>query len=532
MKKKILAIAATAVIFLGGCAANQTEPVETPASLEAGAPNAEQSGATSYERYYTQDVRFEPCSADQVTSDWASPPKDLDRYYCTKIFAPLNWDDPQSAPIELAVARYSPAGGDENRRLLFFNLGGPGGDAVQSFSVFNSMILPEDILEAYDTVAVDPRGVGQSTAVTCWDTKERDKFFARTEPGWQDMTLEETLAKASEELGEIGTQCASGSDDLLGYVDTDSAARDFDLVRVLLGQEKMDYLGFSYGTLLGATYADLFPDNVGRFVLDAALDPSFDVNQVTALQAQGMEESLYNWIETCQSQPGCPLTGDLESGKQQMVDFFAAVDKEPIATADPARELTGSLARTGVIGSLYSTDSYELLTMGMDSALAGDGTILLTLADFYNGRGIDGTYTNTQDAFLAINALDYQPVGTPEQWLAQAQELAATYPVFGPDFGFASAGLDAWPVTARVKRSPISGVGTPEILIIGGTHDPATPYVMAEAMAASFENGILVTRDGWGHGSYERGASGCILDAVTPFLLEGTAPADGTVCVD
>lgn len=529
MKNRLVALGIAAALTVGGCAAKPDAPTSEPASPAATA--ALGGGPEGFEDYYQQPLDFEACDAAQVTDGWTAA-TDLKNYQCATASAPLDWDDPSSPPIELAVARYTPAGQGRDRPLLFFNLGGPGGDAIESFTAFNTAIAPPELLNSFDTIAVDPRGVGASAPVNCWDTKGREKLFAFDSPDWQQMDTDQIVAEATEELAWAGQSCVELSGDIVGFVDTDSAARDFDMVRALMGQETMDYLGFSYGTLLGATYAELFPDRVGRFVLDAALDPAYSINEVVALQAQGMEESLDDWIETCQAGPSCPLTGNLDSGRKQMIQFFEQVEVSPLPTDDPNRELTASLARTGVIGSLYSTESYPLLTMGMEMALDGDGSVLLTLADFYNGRRQDGTYSNMQDAFMAINALDYQMVGTPEEWQEEAEQLAAKYPVFGADFAFASAGMDAWPVPSRATRQPVTAVGTPEILVIGGTHDPATPYVMAETMAASLDKGVLITRDGWGHGSYQAGGSQCIQDVVTPFLLDGTVPPSGVVCTD
>lgn len=527
MKKPPLSLLAIAAL-LAGCTVSDGAPSANP--LTGDAPEG-------FEEYYSQVVEFSPCEADQVTADLTPTPKDLNNYWCATVTAPTDWDDPDSEAIELGVGYYrssNASAGDasSDRGLLFFNLGGPGGDAVNSLSIVREQILPADVIGAYDLLALDPRGVGESTPVTCWDDAGRDEFFADSEPTPEDATLDELVADASSEVAELGAKCLERSGDVLGFVDTDSAARDFDMVRALLGQERMDYVGYSYGTALGAVYADRFPDHVGRFVLDGALDPAFDINRVSALQAQGMEEALYRWIETCQQADACPLAGDLEDGKQQMIDFLAAIADEPLPTNDPARPLTESLARTGIIGSLYSEDSYEYLSMGMTMALEGDGSVLLVLADLYNNRNSDGSYGNMQDAFLAVNFLDYEPVGTPQEWQAQADHIAESYPVLGEGFGFPSAGLDAWPVRARVARAGVTAAGAAPILVVGTTNDPATPYVMAQSLAESLESGVLLTYDGWGHGAYQAGGNQCVLDAVNAYLLSGEVPEAGTVCAE
>lgn len=523
-KKPLLGILILGSLLLSACtpvggAGSDGSPQSTPLATQA---------PEGFTKYYGQQVEFTACEEQQVTMAKMRGPKDLDNYRCAEVEAPLDWDDPDSESIRLAVATYQqdPAA---RQPALFFNLGGPGGDAVRSLSAFTTLIVPAEVTQNFQIVAVDPRGVGESTPVTCWDDEERDAFFSEPADS-ADLSLDETVEAARNESAELYQQCYEKSGEILNFVDTDSAVRDFDMIRALLGEEQMNYLGYSYGTALGATYADLFPDRVGKFVLDGALDPQLSADGLSALQAAGMEESLYHWIETCQQGKNCPLTGGLEDGKQQMREFFEQVEKDPLPTDDPERPLTSALAYTGVIGSLYSLESYPLLTTGMQMALQGDGSVLLLLADYYNGREDDGTFDNSQDSFLAINSLDYGPVGTPEEWQQQADSLAEDYPVLGSNFGFASAGLAGWPAEARAERRQVSGTGADPILVIGTTHDPATPYSMAESLAESLESAILVTYDGWGHGAYQQGGSSCLLDVVNGYLIQGTVPEAGVTC--
>lgn len=524
-----LAVGAVALLA-AGCtsfgtfgAKEDLPPSPSPEPLAADAP-------AGFEGYYEQTIDWRPCDESEVVPSMLNAPKDMEKYECATITAPMNWDDPKSEPIDLGIGRYIGAKRGAQSPPLFYNLGGPGGDAVGSLSAVVANVFTQEIVDAYQVVALDPRGVGASSPIWCMTDEERDEDNA-LDYDLTGMSTEEIIALADEEMAEFGAQCLERNGEILGYVDTDSAARDFDMVRAIVGAETLDYIGFSYGTLLGAVYADIFPDRVGRFVLDGALDPALDVNEVAALQNEGMEASLYNWIESCLAQKTCPLGDTLEEGKQTMIDFFEQVGEHPIETADPDRPLTLGLARTGVVGSLYSTELYSTLTLAVGQALDGDGSTLLFLADYFNDREMDGTYlSNSSDAFIAINSLDYEPVGTVEEWEVEAARLKEATPVLGGDGMFASAGLGAWPVESRSVRKPITATGIPPLLIIGTTNDPATPYEMAVSLHEALPSSVLLTVEGWNHTAYNAAASSCVTSAVDRFLLDGTLPEEGTEC--
>lgn len=522
---RILALLATVPIAVAGCSANSL----TKEGNGAGQDPELTAAPAGFESYYSQKIEWRQCTEDEIVHPMLSAPKDMNAYQCATVEAPMNWDDANSESIELGVARHLNRQKD-NAPALFFNLGGPGGGAVDSISAVVENILSGELVQSFQIVALDPRGVGASTPIVCLTDEERD-FENEREDDLSALSTEELVAFADQEFADYGNKCLEKNGEVLGYVDSDSATRDFDMMRALLGQEKLDYIGFSYGTVIGAYYAELFPDTVGRLVLDGAVDPALNINELSAAQLEGMENSLYHWIEQCQEGNKCPLSGDLESGKQQMIEFFEDLAEEPLPTGDPERPVNSVLAYTAVIGSLYSTENYGLLQQAMSLAEMGDGTMLLFLADYFNSRGDDGVYIdNSSDAFTAINALDYLPVGTPEEWEIESADLAERFPVLGGDFGFASAGLEAWPVQTRVARHRITAPGVPEILVIGTTNDPATPYSMAQTLAADLESGVLMTVEGWNHTAYSKYADKCVVNAVDRFLLDGTVPDEGTVC--
>lgn len=531
VRKFMMAASAVALLAVGCTSSAPTlgaDPTELP-QAPAARPLTAQAPA-GFEDYYSQSIDWQPCAEEQVVLPLMEAPKDLDKYQCATIEAPMNWDDVSSESIELGIGRYVGGRAGLDSPPLFYNLGGPGGGAVDSLAGVVANVLTKDVVQAYQIVALDPRGVGSSSPIWCMTDEERDEDNA-LDVDLTGMSTEEIVALADEEMADLGNQCVERNGDIVAFVDSDSAARDFDMARALVGAETLDYIGFSYGTMLGALYADIFPERVGRLVLDGALDPALDVNQVVALQTAGMEASLYNWIESCIAGKKCPLGSTLEEGKQTMIDFFDQVSAEPLETGDPLRPLTLGLARTAVVGSLYSTQFYPTLTLAVGQALEGDGSTLLFLADYFNDRDMDGTYlSNSGDAFVAINSLDYAPVGTIEEWEVEGARLKAENPVLGGDGMFASAGLAAWPVQSRASRSPITSTDIPPLLIIGTTHDPATPYAMAESLHAAIPSSVLLTVEGWDHTAYNAGASPCVISAVDNFLLKGELPEGAVVC--
>ena len=526
-------IAVTLVATVAGCGVTRMgiPPVKTasPVPAASGAPRVE----GTLKGFYEQDIQWAPCTQDQMVSEGTPAPNDLNKYECALIAAPLNWDELGGEQISLQIARR--LSGNEAGSALFYNLGGPGGAAVKSLSYVATDLFGQSLVDNFDIVAMDPRGVGASTPVRCLTDEERDKYNSEeSEPDDANMTPQQIVDEITTYTSDFGNGCLKHSGDLARYIDTVSVAKDFDMARAALGQDTLDYLGYSYGTFLGATYAGLFPDKVGRFVLDGALDPGLNVSEVSELQMRGFEASLTHWIEDCQTSNACPLTGTVDDGVAQMAAFLDRLGTAPLETSDPDRPLTQSLGLTAVIGMMYSTDSYSVLTQAMQQALGGnDGSMLLYLADFLNDRNSDGTYaSNSTDAIVAVNSLDYEPVGTIDEWAAKADQLKAELPILGQFAGYPAAGLEVWPIERHASRAPIAATGAPPIVVIGTTNDPATPYVMAQNMAAAFDKSVLVTWDGWAHTAYARTGSSCVAGAVETFLLEGTLPADGLMCSD
>lgn len=497
----------------------------------------------SVQGFYTQTVEWRPCDAQEITHPLVPAPKNLSPYECATVQAPLDWDKPDGDTISLSVAIHR--SGHDQAPALFFNLGGPGGPSVRSLSSQVRDSLGDDIVEKYDIVALDPRGVGASTPVQCLTDHEQDNFNAwgvisdadvekaklQAQQG-TELSPEEEIAQTQRLFEEFAQGCQRMTGDLSGYLGTRQAAKDFDMVRALLGQEKFNYLGYSYGTFLGATYADLFPSSVGLMVLDAAVDPGMEQAEIAALQLKGFDDSLKHWIDDCQAGPGCPLPGDQREGIARVKQFLERLEKHPLPTADPDRPLTQSLALSGMIGAMYDERYYSILTEGMNQALTqNDGSVLLRFVDILSSRNDDGTYLdNSGQAIIAINALDYVANGNEKDWIAKTQQLRSELDIVDIVVGYDDAGLSVWPFKGVTERKVLTAEGAGPIVVIGQTHDPATPYVMSQNLSGQLHNSVLVTVEGWSHGAYSKTADPCVIEAVENYFVNGEVPKDGLTC--
>ncbi len=376
-------------------------------------------------------------------------------------------------------------------------------------------------------VGFDPRGVGHSSAVKCYDAAGMDDYLYGITPGQRGS--DQWIAENTTVSKDFGSACAKNTGALLSHVDTVSAARDLDLLRAILGDKKLNYLGYSYGTYLGAVYADLYPGKTGRLVLDGALDPAASNFDVTKVQAEGFESALRAYLKDCLTQKDCPFTGTVDDGMRTISDLLASVEKSPIRNTD-GRMLGANTLVTAIIYPLYDATAWSYLSKMFDSVMKGSASTAFTLADGYNSRNSDGTYSdNSTEAFMAINCLDYTYDADPATMRAQAQELAKAAPVIGPYMSYGDIGCASWPYKSTVERGPIAAAGSAPILVVGTTNDPATPYVWAKNLAGELENGHLLTYKGEGHTAYNKSNS-CVNDVVDSFLVDGTVPPDGKTC--
>jgi len=502
----ITAAALALVIPLSGCVSaflpEQRDAVSTPTGEEV---------AADLEEFYAQVLEWTPCEGD---------------FQCATAEVPLDWTDPERESIELALIR-STAGGDSMGSLLV-NPGGPGGSGYDFVRDSLDYAVSDRLQGNYDVVGFDPRGVNKSAAVSCYDDPaELDSYLfelPQNEPG-TPAYLDELAAASSK----FGAACLEHTGDLLGYVDTVSAARDLDLLRAVLGDEKLNYLGYSYGTLLGATYADLYPDKTGRLVFDGAVDPATTEFEVSATQAQGFESALRAFLADCMTGEDCAFSGTVDEAMLQIRALLDSLDASPLRATD-GRQLGSGTMFYAIILPLYDAGNWVYLNDLFTSVLAGDADYAFQLADSYYARDPDGTYAdNSTEAFIAINCLDYSSDANPEALAAEAEELARLAPVFGPSMSYGAIGCANWPFPSTRERVAIDAAGSAPILVVGTTNDPATPYVWAENLAAQLENGHLVTYEGEGHTAYNK-SNACINDSVDDYFIDGAVPAADPRC--
>ena len=520
---KPLFVALAALLACGGLTACQgeTDIKASPATASASAPVP-----AGLESFYSQKVSWYAC--DKKGMDEAKSGKDAG-FTCAKVKVPLDYDNPGGETIEIAVKKRAADG--ESIGSLFINPGGPGGSGIELVDSAGSY-FSKNLTSSYDVVGFDPRGVGASTAVDCLTDAELDAERA----GANDPATPSATA-TQERAQKMGETCASKTSTagLLDHIDTISAAKDLDILRAVDGQQALTYLGFSYGTYLGATYAELFPANTGRLVLDGAVDPSLSAADLALGQAKGFEASLRAYVQNCQSSKlGCPLSGDVDSGVSQVREFLESTKTAPIPTSDSKRPLTYDLAVYGVLGSMYQTRTWPSLTLGLSQAMGKegkpDGSSLLKLADLVSSRESDGTYSNNgAEALMAVNCLDYPVQGDNASWEENAKAVKEASPTFGSQLLYPDAYCQGWGHTSSRKREKITASGAAPILVVGTTGDPATPYAWSEALADQLESGQLMTWKGNGHTAYGR-SNDCVKKAVDTYLLNGTLPDKGLTC--
>lgn len=501
---------AAATVMLSGCLYAmipeevEPRPSTTKAPDTAGVP-------AELLPFYEQTLEWDGCGAGGPGFD------------CTFVVAPLDWEDPAAGEIELAVVRHQATGTPMGSLLT--NPGGPGASGVDFIQSSFDYAVGADLIENYDVIGFDPRGVGASTAVTCFDAAGMDAYLYDIPASPRGTS--EWEAELTERNQEFADACEANSDGILPYVTTVNSARDMDLIRAVLGDSQLNYLGFSYGTFLGATYAELYPDKAGRLVLDGAIDPSVAGSEVSATQALGFESALRAYMQDCLDSEGCPFNGTVDEAMADLGALLASVDRNPLPNAD-GRMLGADSLMTAIIVTLYSQDNWGVLSQGLDGVLQGDPYIAFYLADAYNSRE-DGVYLdNSSEAFRAYNCMDYPIEDDQAAEDAADAKIAQGAPTVAPYW----SGPDScavWPYPPTGTRHEIHADGAGPILVIGTTNDPATPYEWSVALADQLSEGVLITRVGEGHTGYNKGNI-CVDDVIEAFFLADVVPDGDVMC--
>ena len=509
------AVALAVGALLVGCSGTVgTVSQESPTpsgSSSSGAPSPSATIDADLASFYAQKLVWSGCGGD---------------FQCSELTVPLDYAAASGETIKLALIRLRAPKQDKRIGSLVLNPGGPGGSGVD-YARAARAVVDEVVRARYDVVGFDPRGVARSVPVACLDNQQTDAFIATD--GTPDTPAE--VADIEKQSQLFANQCAARSPKVYAHLSTVEAAKDVDILRAALGDEKLFWLGASYGTFLGATYADLFPTRVGRMVLDGAVDPSLGNVDLTHGQAKGFELALRRFVEDCITQADCPLPRSVQGGLDRVKQLFDDAEVAPLPTNDRDRPLTEALAQNAVLSYLYfpPTD-WEQLRYGLQSAFEGDGAILLSMLDSRLERDDAGKYANNSTAALyAVNALDRTDRPDAAESQVLADQWAKEVPVFGAYFAWGNLPFHYWRAAATGTPHEITAPGSPKILVVGTTYDPATPYPWAQALAKQLSQGVLLTRVGDGHTGYGMGSQ-CTDSAIDRYLLTGVTPAVGTVC--
>jgi len=498
-------------LLAAGCSGAGPGPAPAPATLTG---------------YYTQRLNWQSCN---------------DGFECARLAVPFDYARPGGRRFSLPVIKLPASDPSHRVGALVVNPGGPGGSGVQ-YALGARSEFPAAVLARFDIVGFDPRGTAASEpALTCMTGPQLDKYLATDDMPADAAQLATVIAQS--EL--YAARCAQNSAALLPYVGTQNAARDMDVLRAALGESQLTFLGKSYGTYLGAWYAQLFPRRVRALVLDGAVDPDTPSLQDDIAQAQGFQVAFRSFAAWCLAAPGCPLQGTPASPGADggpgagggPVDMAAARLQALVVRANSvplANKLVdgqvadGAMLLTGVASALYSKAVWTDLKTGLAQAFTGDGTVLVQLANLLLERNPDGTYANLADADTSISCLDRPWPRSLAPWRAAASAAARAAPLFGASIVWGSLPCAYWPVPSY-PLPRIRAAGARPILVVGTLRDPATPYRWAQALAADLSSGVLLGWNGDGHTAYGEG-SACVDTIVNDYLISLSVPRSGTVC--
>ncbi|MCG7320923.1 alpha/beta hydrolase [Arsenicicoccus bolidensis] len=515
---------AAASMLLGACAIPGTGGTSATTSPSSASPSgssatgssgssatstATASHAPDLAKYYGQQLTWELCG----------------RFECSWLTVPVDYDKPDGATLRLALKRQKSSSSSRTGSLVL-NPGGPGASGVDMVDWF-APTLAGNVQRRFDVVGFDPRGVAKSQPVTCLDPRQMDDLLGG-DPTPDTPAEQGQLMAANKAFGEA---CKQRTGDLLAHVSTVEAAKDMDVLRATLGDQRLNYFGASYGTFLGATYAGLFPQHVGQMVLDGVIDPAQDGKQSALGQATGFERATRAYAQHCVDTGSCPVGGSVDEVMKGLADLLKQIDAKPLpAPGVGTGTLTEGWASMGLALPMYSDQLWPELDGALRAAKGGDGSGLMRLATQYADRQADGSYNgNMLQAINAVNCLDRPVPGDAARYAADEKDFLAVAPTWGRFMAWGDAVCGVWPVPATGKAAPISATGSGPILVLGTTRDPATPYENSVALAKQLDQGVLVTRDGDGHTAYQQG-NNCVDRLVDDYLVKGKVPADGAKC--
>ncbi|OAR25732.1 hypothetical protein A8W25_09260 [Streptomyces sp. ERV7] len=517
IRSGVLVVAATGVaLSLTGC--HKVDMAKS--AVESGHPPRTTSGQALPAALSGQKVAWRPCAAPTAAQGGGSAPGR--RWECATVKAPLDYAAPQGETLNLALIR-NKAEQRGGSAALLFNTGAPGTSGVAALPRLASEY--SRLHARYDLVGFDARGVGESSGVRCLSDADLD-----------DQAAIDAVDGPGPDAGgnkQFAAACRARSGKLLAHMDTESAARDLDLIRQVLGQKKLTYFGTSYGSKVGGVYAHLFPKNVGRMVLDAAPDPGQDALQASVSRAEGFQLALEHFMQDCASTRGvrCPTGTGVAEGNRKVMELLRKLDGKPLP-AQHGRTLSRYRATEGMAAALYDKATWKQLAAGLDEAMHhGRGAVLSSLADGRGDRDERGRYSNAGAARRAITCADDKRRYNATDVRRALPRLRQASPAFGEPLAWSLSQCGNWPVPGKAVTTDVDAKGAAPIVVLGNTGDPDTPASGAAAMARRLGDkvGVHLTVRGEGHGAYHTG-NACITGAVDSYLIQGTRPRDGLTC--
>lgn len=502
LRYKKIAIATTTALLLSACSSEAT--IEKPLSDLATYENQKLDWSTCYEDFECADLRV-----------------------------PIDYADLKVGSFKIALLRYKAQ--DQKNRIgsLIVNPGGPGGSGVD-YAYNAEYIFDPDVLDRFDIVGFDPRGVDRSAPIKCLNDQETDAAYAADAKPDNDAELAAAIADAKDFIDKCQT-----SNKYLSHYSTAEAARDMDILRAALGDEKLNYLGKSYGTYLGTLYAQFFPDKVGRMVLDGAVDPNISILEQNISQAKGFDDALGSFITNCAKEDDCPLPKNEQDAKAKIISIFTSAATNPLPrktkVKNDDRAATESLIVLGTASALYDdVDGWPKLRTALSEALQGYGDSFLDLVDQYTDRSADGAYiSNELNSGAVIDCLDWPDTSTIEETKSDAKRFTEAAPIFGPYLAYTNIACKYLtpPTKDKLTRktNKITSINTAPIIVIGTTRDPATPYEWAVGLSKIFTSSKLISLNADGHTGQGRG-SACVDNTVDAYLLEGISPEKNLNC--
>ncbi|MGH3737967.1 MAG: alpha/beta hydrolase [Micromonosporaceae bacterium] len=507
----VIAVAAVAVAaLLAGCTATPTARwKDSPGggSSEPGAP-----GIPAAEWEDCEEV------AEEVLD--GSAPRRIS-FECATVEVPLDWSDPDNGEtLDIALLRARSKRQRDRKGSLVINPGGPGGSGINT-AVYLAETLPVQVMKGFDLVGFDPRGVGRSSPVECWDDEDKDTMLGAEPDPVSPQAYDEIVTLTDEMVAD----CEQKYGDTLKFFSTEQTARDIEAIRQAVGDDKLTYLGYSYGTLLGAVYAKLFPDRIRAMVLDGAVDPGKSEIASSEGQAAGFELAFNNFAKWCKGAGAsqCPIAPD---ARGFVTRLLAKARKAPVEISD-GRKATAGWVLAAVVYTMYVQEWWPVLAEGLAAADKGRPEALFRIVDTFNERESDGDYDNSMEVLTMVNCVDEEKSPSVEDIRKLQTDWRKKYPLFGAPLALSILGCAVWPD----QHDPYpygEAKGAPPILVVGTTGDPATPYEQAGVLAKLLGTGVLITFEGEGHTAYP--TAGCLNDVINDYLIDLEAPKSEVTC--